>query len=558
MPNCLTLKKANCRNCHKCIRNCPVKSIRFTAGQAHIIPDECILCGRCFVVCPQNAKQIVSEMEKVQVMLRSGEKVIASIAPSFTANYRGTGIEAMREALISLGFADAEETAVGATMVKREYDRILQEESRDILISSCCHSINLLIRKYYPDLLKYLADVVTPMQAHCLDIKRRYPDAKTVFIGPCVAKKDEASSYEGIVDAVLTFEELTEWFAQAHINLKPEIVPNEESRARFFPTTGGILKTMKRDAPSYTYMALDGVENCAAALQEIRKGGIHNCFIEMSACVGSCVGGPVMDKHRGNPVGDYMAIASFAGDRDFPVQQPEVYAMKQHYTPVAQEIQVPDETQIRKILEQMGKHKPQDELNCGTCGYNTCREKAIAIFQGKAEISMCLPYLMERAESFSTNIVKHLPSPLLVLNDQLEIQQINSAALRMMGLHTASDVLGEPLIRVLDPSICEEVLRSGIALFKQRVYLAEYDSYVMETVVPIENGRQLICILYDITEEERIRHRREEIQEQTAEVADQVVAKQMRIVQEIASLLGETAAETKVALAKLKESIRDE
>ena len=558
MPNCLTLKKANCRNCHKCIRNCPVKSIRFTAGQAHIIPDECILCGRCFVVCPQNAKQIVSEMEKVQVMLRSGEKVIASIAPSFTANYRGTGIEAMREALISLGFADVEETAIGATMVKREYDRILQEESRDILISSCCHSINLLIRKYYPDLLKYLADVVTPMQAHCLDIKRRYPDAKTVFIGPCVAKKDEASIYEGIVDAVLTFEELTEWFAQAHINLKTEIVPNEESRARFFPTTGGILKTMKLDAPSYTYMALDGVENCAAALQEIRKGGIHNCFIEMSACVGSCVGGPVMDKHRGNPVGDYMAIASFAGDRDFPVQQPEVYAMKQHYTPVAQEIQVPDETQIRKILEQMGKHKPQDELNCGTCGYNTCREKAIAIFQGKAEISMCLPYLMERAESFSTNIVKHLPSPLLVLNDQLEIQQINSAALRMMGLHTASDVLGEPLIRVLDPSICEEVLRSGIALFKQRVYLAEYDSYVMETVVPIENGRQLICILYDITEEERIRHRREEIQEQTAEVADQVVAKQMRIVQEIASLLGETAAETKVALAKLKESIRDE
>lgn len=558
MPNCLTLKKANCRNCHKCIRNCPVKSIRFTAGQAHIIPDECILCGRCFVVCPQNAKQIVSEMEKVQVMLRSGEKVIASIAPSFTANYRGTGIEAMREALISLGFADVEETAIGATMVKREYDRILQEESRDILISSCCHSINLLIRKYYPDLLKYLADVVTPMQAHCLDIKRRYPDAKTVFIGPCVAKKDEASIYEGIVDAVLTFEELTEWFAQAHINLKTEIVPNEESRARFFPTTGGILKTMKQDAPSYTYMALDGVENCAAALQEIRKGGIHNCFIEMSACVGSCVGGPVMDKHRGNPVGDYMAIASFAGDRDFPVQQPEVYAMKQHYTPVAQEIQVPDETQIRKILEQMGKHKPQDELNCGTCGYNTCREKAIAIFQGKAEISMCLPYLMERAESFSTNIVKHLPSPLLVLNDQLEIQQINSAALRMMGLHTASDVLGEPLIRVLDPSICEEVLRSGIALFKQRVYLAEYDSYVMETVVPIENGRQLICILYDITEEERIRHRREEIQEQTAEVADQVVAKQMRIVQEIASLLGETAAETKVALAKLKESIRDE
>ena len=558
MPNCLTLKKSNCKNCHKCIRYCPVKSIRFSAGQAHIIPDECILCGHCLVVCPQNAKQIVSELEKVQVMLRSGETVIASVAPSFAANYPGVGIGGIREALKRLGFTDAEETAIGATFVKREYDRILAEENRDIVISSCCHSVNLLIRKYFPEQLKYLADVLSPMQAHCADIKRRHPEARTVFIGPCVAKKDEAEAYEGFVDAVITFEELTEWLKKEKITIDPDPEENDESRARFFPTTGGILKTMALNAPGYSYMAIDGVENCTAALRDIAGGNVHKCFIEMSACAGSCVGGPVMDAYRGSPVSDYMAIASYAGSRDFPVEQPEAVTLKQFHMPINRNAAMPDEKQIEEILGRMGKHRPQDELNCGTCGYNTCREKAIAIYQGKAEVSMCLPYLMERAESFSADIVKNIPNPLLVLNERLEIQQVNVAALRMFKLYTPSDILGDRIDRVLDPTICLEVLETGRGVFNQHMYLAEYLRFVKQTVVPIEHGKLLLCILHDVTEEEEIRQRREEIQQETAEVADKVVAKQMRIVQEIASLLGETAAETKVALAKLKESIRDE
>ena len=222
MPNCLTLKKSNCKNCYKCIRHCPVKSIRFSGNQAHIIGNECILCGHCFVVCPQNAKEIVDETEKAKVLIQSGDPVVVSLAPSFVANYEGVGIEAMREALKKLGFYDVEETALGATLVKREYDRILKEEDRDVVISSCCHSINLLIQKYFPRVLPYLADVLSPMQAHCEDIKRRIPNAKTVFIGPCVAKKDEAEYYEGIVDAVLTYEELTNWLKKEGIEIQHE------------------------------------------------------------------------------------------------------------------------------------------------------------------------------------------------------------------------------------------------------------------------------------------------------------------------------------------------
>ena len=559
MPNCLTLKKSNCKNCYKCIRNCPVKAIRFSGNQAHIIGNECILCGQCFVVCPQDAKQIVDETEKVKVLLQSGDPVVVSLAPSFVANYGGAGINSMRNALKQLGFYDVEETAIGATIVKNEYERMLKEDERDVVISSCCHSINLLIQKHYPQALEFLADVVSPMQAHCMDIKKRIPNVKTVFIGPCVAKKDEAEHYKGIVDAVLTFEELTKWLEEAGIKLEAESDNNECSRARFFPTTGGVLKTMAQDMPGYTYLALDGVENCIAALKDIISGNIHKCFIEMSACVGSCVGGPVMEKyHHTETVRDYITISGYAGKKDFVVSQPKTSELQKNFEYIEQRYQMPSDMEIQNILRQMGKFKPSQELNCGSCGYNTCREKAVAIIHGKAEISMCLPFLKDKAESFSDTIVNNSPNGLIVLNENLEVQQINNAARRMMNIRSASDVLGDQVIRILDPTVFLNVLRTGRNVRDERVYLAEYKRFVEQSVVYDKDSHLLISIMRDVTDEQNEREKKENISRQTIEVADKVVDKQMRIVQEIASLLGETAAETKIALAKLKESIQDE
>lgn len=558
MSNCLTFKKSNCKNCYKCIRHCPVKAIRFSGNQAHIIGNECILCGQCFVVCPQNAKVISSELEKVKVLLQTGDPVVVSLAPSFIANYDGVGINAMREALKRLGFYDVEETAVGATIVKREYERMMKEDVRDVIITSCCHSINLLIQKYFPKALEYLADVVSPMQAHCMDIKKRMPDAKTVFIGPCVAKKDEAEYYEGIVDAVLTYEELTEWMKQENIVPRAELDSSENSRARFFPTTGGILKTMEAELCGYTYLALDGVENCMNALRDIENGRIHHCFIEMSACVGSCVSGPVMEKYHSSPVHDYMAVASYAGTKDFEVEQPREVTLKKHFTLIEQRAPMPTEAEITQILRQMGKYKPSQELNCGTCGYNTCRDKAIAIYQGKAEPSMCLPFLKDKAESFSDAIVNSSPNGLIVLNEQLEVQQINEAAKEIMNIRRDSDILGDQVVRILDPSAFMKVLNSGRDIHDERLYLAEYDRFVEQTIVYDRESHLLIGIMRDVTKEESDRVKKDNISRQTIEVADKVVDKQMRIVQEIASLLGETAAETKIALAKLKESIENE
>ena len=568
MQDCLTLKKSNCKNCYKCIRNCPVKSIRFSGNQAHIINDECILCGRCFVVCPQNAKQIVDETERVKVLMQGQTPVIASVAPSFVANYPGVGISSFRKALQKLGFTDAEETALGATIVKKEYERILNEDDRDVIISSCCHSVNLLIQKYYPNCLPYLADVISPMQAHAADIKRRYPDAKVVFIGPCVSKKDEAEHYKNYVEAALTFEELSDWFKKENVEVEQVTDTVDESLARFFPTTGGILKTMTQENTDYDYLAIDGVENCIDALMDISEGKIHKCFIEMSACAGSCVGGPVMErKHnssngnvsfRRNPVSDYVAVSKYAGSKDFDIEQPDVTELKKIFEPIEKKNVYPLDYEINNILRQMGKTRKCDELNCGSCGYNTCRDKAVAIFQGKADISMCLPYLKEKAESFSDTIIKNTPNGIIALNYSLEVQLINSAACKILNIPSQSDIIGEPIVRVLDPKLFIRIQQGSDNVYNERTYLAEYGKYVEQTIVRDSERKILICIMADVTEEENEHKRKEEISQQTVEIADKVVDKQMRIVQEIASLLGETAAETKIALTKLKESISDE
>ena len=315
---------------------------------------------------------------------------------------------------------------------------------------------------------------------------------------------------------------------------------------------------MDREKSDYQYLAIDGAENCIEALKDIENGKIHHCFLELSTCAGSCVGGPVMEKRRHSPVHDYLSVAEYAGKRDFEVNQPESIELRKPFVYMSHHAAQPSERELTDILHQMGKMKPSDELNCGSCGYNTCRVKAVAIYQGKASITMCLPFLKEKAESFSDNIVNNTPNGLIVLNEDLEVQQINQAALKIMNLRAASVVLGDQVVRVLDPAAFMQVLRTGRDIRAQHVYLAEYKRHVEQTIIHDRDYHLLICIMRDVTEQDHDREKKESISRQTVEIADKVVDKQMRIVQEIASLLGETAAETKIALTKLKESISNE
>lgn len=558
MTDCIQTKKSNCKNCHKCIRACPVKAIRFQDNQAYILKSECIMCGKCYIACPQNAKVIRDDLQSVKELVKSGVPVYASIAPAFVADFKGVNITELEKALKKLGFAGAGETAIGATVVKDEYERILRGNDREVVISSCCHSVNTLIQKYYPNALQYLAKVLSPMQAHCTKIKEQHPEAKTVFIGPCIAKKDEADSYPGIVDGVLTFIELKRWMDEEGIAPEPTYEKDDGGRARLFPTTGGILRSMVTKPENYSYMAIDGVENCMAALEDIINGKITKCFIEMSACPGSCVGGPAMNKHSFRPVEEFLAVDRYADNKDFDTEQMSSEQLKKNVDFINTKRQMPGEKAISEILKKMGKTKPEDELNCGSCGYNTCREKAVAVYFGKANITMCLPYLIQKAESFSDTIIKNTPNGIMVLSEDLTIQQINSSARRIMNIARVQDVIGEPVVRILDPLPYMQVLSSGVNVHDKRIYLAEYDKYVEETILYDKSYNILISIMRDVTAEEQEKEQKETMGKNTIEIADKVIEKQMRVVQEIASLLGETTAETKIALTKLKESLSDE
>ena len=554
MNKFLQLKKSNCKNCYKCIRNCPVKSIKFADGQANIIPDECILCGRCFVNCPQDAKQIRDDVPRVKEMIASGKKVIASVAPSFIAEFPLMDFAAMKDALLKLGFADAQETAIGATIVKTEYEKMIASGKHDVIISSCCHSVNALIQKYYPSVLPYLADVLSPMLAHCRVIKEENPGACAVFIGPCISKKEEAELY-GECDVALTYEELEAWMNEAGVVPAGDSTePDEGKRGRFFPIKGGIIKSMHTENTGFTYLAVDGVQNCIAAIKEIESGALKNCFIEMNACEGACINGPAISHHHKPLLSGEVKVVAFAGDDEFRVAMPIDTFKNIPY--IGTHEKIPGEAAIKEILAKMGKTSPEQELNCGSCGYPTCREKAIAVYQGKADLSMCLPFLKEKAETFSGYVITNTPNAIFVLDENLCVQQINKAGCALFNLKTPSDILGSPIVRLLNPADYLGVMTSGVPIKEKKHYLAEYKKYVAETIVYDHEYHIVFSIMRDITSEEERQSERSELCNKTVAITNEVIEKQMRVVQEIASLLGETTAETKIALTQLKDALQ--
>lgn len=557
MEEYLKLKKSNCKNCYKCIRSCSVKSIRFSDNQANIISDDCVLCGHCFTVCPQNAKEIRNDIDQAKALIEN-YPVYVSLAPSFVSSFRGMTLEAMDKAFRELGFAGAEETATGAERVAREYEKLVAEGRRDIIISTCCQTVNLLVQKYYPELIHCLAPVISPMQAHCRDLKNRHPGAKTVFIGPCISKKQEVEVCSGDVDLVLTFEELSLWLEGEHKMPEPKNSATKPFKARMFPTSGGILKTMTARNPEYSYIAIDGIESCIEALGDIKSGELHNCFIEMSACRGSCINGPAKVGNKKTPLKDYITVADFSGEGEFyDSSESTEFGLEKSFCSLSQKKVAYTDSAITEVLRKIGKTKPEHELNCGSCGYNTCREKAAAVLEGKANLTMCLPFLKEKAESFSDTIIGHTPNAILVVNENYEVQMANKSACELLRIKLFDEIKGEQVVRVLDPTPFIDACRDGKNTYNKKVFLAEYRKHVEMTVIYDKKYHIIICLMRDVTEETLQALSRRELSQKTIEITDKVIEKQMRTVQEIASLLGETTAETKVALTKLKESLRD-
>lgn len=552
----LDFKDAKCKDCFKCLRECPVKAIRYENHQAKIIEQRCILCGRCTLVCPQNAKQVHSELDDVLALLSSGRKVVASLAPSFVSSFDTQDLDVMKEALFALGFAEVEETAVGAKAVTEEYARLLDTGEFKNFITSACPAVNRMISIYYPAALKYLAPVPSPMVAHARMLKKRDPDAAIVFIGPCIAKKREAAE-SGIIDGVLTFEELNTVFAQKNIDLcKIEAKRHAEGtelKARYYPIPRGIIKSFDSLPAGYEYVAVDGVERCAEVLGEIDT--LSGLFLELNCCEYACVGGPCRLHVKGGNIKSNENVRKYAA-KDMgaaPAVTEQVDLTEKHPRIILDDF-VPSEKDIRAILAKTGKNSPEDELNCGACGYSTCREKAIAVLNGYADIEMCLPYMRSRAESMSYEIIQNTPNGIVLMGDDFKILDINTRAMKLLGI-TEHDVRGMLAFDCFD---CEEFINAvtrGRNVSKKKVFVNRTKKYIELSIILLQEHKVLFGVMKDITESVEYDEKLNAVKLETLATTDEVIKKQMRVAQEIASLLGETTAETKVALNKLKQTL---
>ena len=552
----LDFKDAKCKDCFKCLRECPVKAIRYENHQAKIIEQRCILCGRCTLVCPQNAKQVHSELDDVLALLSSGRRVVASLAPSFVSSFDTQDLDVMKEALFALGFAEVEETAVGAKAVTEEYARLLGTGEFKNFITSACPAVNRMISIYYPDALKYLAPVPSPMVAHARMLKKRDPDAAIVFIGPCIAKKREAAE-SGIIDGVLTFEELNTVFAQKNIDLcKIEAKRHAEGtelKARYYPIPRGIIKSFDSLPAGYEYVAVDGVERCAEVLDEIDT--LSGLFLELNCCEYACVGGPCRLHVKGGNIKSNENVRKYAA-KDMgaaPAVTEQVDLTEKHPRIILDDF-VPSEKDIRAILAKTGKNSPEDELNCGACGYSTCREKAIAVLNGYADIEMCLPYMRSRAESMSYEIIQNTPNGIVLMGDDFKILDINTRAMKLLGI-TEHDVRGMLAFDCFD---CEEFINAvtrGRNVSKKKVFVNRTKKYIELSIILLQEHKVLFGVMKDITESVEYDEKLNAVKLETLATTDEVIKKQMRVAQEIASLLGETTAETKVALNKLKQTL---
>lgn len=567
----IDFKATKCRHCYKCVRYCEVKAIMVKDGRAEILPDNCILCGRCLQICPQSAKTLVSDLDKVKGFLAAGEKVVVSIAPSYMGLLKYHTIGQVRAALLELGFADVRETAEGAALVTEEYARLLEAGQMENIITTCCPSANDLIEKYYPQLTPYLAPVVSPMIAHGKMLKAELGNnTRVIFLGPCIAKKRESQDirHEGYIDAVLNFNDIARWLQEEDIVIedcedKPFLRMDPKVN-RLYPVTNGVVNSVlvtesKQD--SYRKFYVHGEQNCIDLCKSMMRGEIKGCFIEMNMCSGGCIKGPTVNDET---------ISRFKVKLDMeetiarePVGAEETksilsrISMRKIFLNQAPKDPVPTETQIQEILSRTGKVKPDDELNCGACGYPTCREKAIAVFQKKAELNMCIPFMYEKSESLANLVMETSPNVVMIVDENMKIMEYSAVGEKYFG-KTRAEALQMYLYEFIDPVDFQWVLDTHQNIHGKKVNYAEYGVSTLQNIVYIEKENAVLATFIDITREEEQAKQDYEKKLDTIDLAQKVIHKQMMVAQEIAGLLGETTAETKTTLTTLCRTLLDD
>lgn len=564
MADYLEFRNAKCKDCYKCLRECPVKAIEVKDHQARIIESRCILCGHCTLICPQNAKIVHSSLNDIKEILNSGAKVIASVAPSFISSFGLKDFNVFKIALAKIGFFDAEETAYGAELVTQQYKTLLESKQFKNFITSACPAVCRLIQAYYPKALQYLAPVDSPMIAHAKMIKKQHPDAKIIFIGPCIAKKREAAE-SGIIDGVLTYDDIQELLAEKNIILEEitNIVLEDKNSpaclSKAYPISHGIIKSFPQLPEGYDYMAVDGPDRCVDALQNIES--LENVFLEMNICKDGCVNGPCSLSIKGGSIRATSDVIKYYKN--------EVATMQKHryedndidiskvYPRIRNNSMPAPEREIRNILSKIGKHSEEDELNCSACGYNTCRDKAWAVYNGYSDVEICLPYMRERAESLSYEIIQNSPNGIILLDSDFYIQDINKKGRELLGIHDphAKGRHAKDFFNLVDFIIAYNEKRN---ITVEKMFVPSTGKYVDMSITYLKDQNVLFGVMKDVSEGVNYDAEITKVKMETLKTTDEVIKKQMRVAQEIASLLGETTAETKVALLKLKKTLSEE
>jgi iron only hydrogenase large subunit-like protein len=549
--------RANCQDCYRCVRECPVKAIRINNGQAQVEDDLCIKCGTCVRECPQLAKTVRSDLEEAQSLLSTNRTVVASVAPSFAARFPGVLSRRIPSALRQLGFKYVCETAEGAKYVTEQSFTTPQKGS----ICTACPAIVNFIEKYHSNYLEALIPVVSPMIAHGRMLKEQHQDCAVIFIGPCAAKKQEISRPEnvGAVDVVLTFTELLQWLSSENVQLENCSESNFDQfndigDARLFPIMGGMLKTgnIQNDGTQANVLHLSGAEDIMDLFSETPN--LYGKLIEPLFCKGGCVGGPCFGNDesidfehnlfaRRENVINY-ADAAKKNDKTFPkIEISHQSAFVSH----EQEKEEVTENQIHKVLELTGKIDLEYQLNCGACGYKTCLENAAAVVRGMAEPEMCIPYMRRLAQQRTDRVIDTTPNGVVILDGELCIVKMNPAFQRMFTCNNG--ILGRRISYLVNADGFE-ALHSG-ATEKSESIQVKYGIKYHEILYALREENQYIGIYSDISKIKYDPGQLDTIKTQTLMHAREFLDHQVRFAQEMAHYLGKSTAQSEEIAKRL-------
>jgi iron only hydrogenase large subunit-like protein len=559
--NSIYTKERECQDCHKCIRECPVKAIRVEDGYARVVPELCIMCGNCVLVCPSNAKRVRDDLPRAKALLASGRKVIVSLAPSFVAQFHGVRPAQLVHALKKLGFYAVSETALGAQQVSASVHLLMQSEPRRIWISSACPVVVDFIGKYHPECQPNIFEVLSPLLTHCKMLRAHYgDDIATVFIGPCIAKKMEAEQHPELLDAVLTFEDLDGWLNEENIQLaeiaeteSDRFQPEEAQEGALYPIDGGMVPMIagSHEINSSQYMSFSGISNVEQALKGLSEWKPeHNIFFELTACAGSCVNGPKAARNTSVARRRYDIVHYAKPAAEFPRKLS--LGIGGHYaaSPVARNEY--SELQLSEALRTVGKYSAEDELNCGGCGYDSCRDFAHALIAKNAERMMCATYTRKLAQKKANALLKKMPSAVVIVNEDLKIIECNLNFARLFSddVEESANLEGSALDAVIPFSyLFRRVLESGEDIVGHDI---RYQRSILNTSIFTIEPHSVMCgIFQDITkpifQKEQIIGR-----------AREVIQKNLKTVQQIAFLLGENAADSEIILNSIVRSFSPE